>query len=172
MYANIIVVNDREEPPLECRMRALVDTGSGAELIIPQRKAHQLKLRERSQGTITGYGGSTVQATRYAPVIVKLPSDDGTGHEQTYKEADLSVYAEVCPVVQQEDLNNFAGFRPSQQQLSPEGNLQLTPVNSPPRGVISPVILGMSGLIKLGLIVKPDQALLCPVELGDEWVVA
>jgi hypothetical protein len=170
MYANIIVINDRVQPPLECRMRALVDTAAGQELIIPPRKAQQLKLLERSRGYLTGFEEGRVDMIQYAPVLVKLPSDDSSGQEHTFKEADLTIYAKDVPFVQQEDLSNFAGFR-QPQQLSPDGNLQLTPVHSPPKGDIATAILGIDGLRKLRVTVKPEQALLCPVESGDEWLI-
>ncbi|KAJ9524816.1 hypothetical protein QJQ45_003037 [Haematococcus lacustris] len=170
MYANIIVINDREQPPVECRMRALVDTGASIDLLIPLRKAQQLKLVERSRGHLKGFEGGRVDMIHYAPVVVKLPSDDSSGQEQTFKRADLAIYAKDVPLVQEEDLSNFAGFRQS-QTLSPDGNLQLTPVNSPPRGDIAPTILGIEGLRKLRVTVNPEEALLCPMEFGDEWLV-
>ncbi|GFH24027.1 hypothetical protein HaLaN_21741 [Haematococcus lacustris] len=170
MYANIIVINDREQPPVECRMRALVDTGAGIDLLIPLRGAQQLKLVERSRGHLKGFEGGRVDMIHYAPVVVKLPSDDSSGQEQTFKRADLTIYAKDVPLVQKEDLSNFAGFRQS-QPLSPDGNLQLTPVNSPPRGDIAPAILGIEGLRKLRVTVNPEEALLCPMEFGDEWLV-
>lgn len=170
MYVNIIVVNDRVVPPVECRMRALVDTGAGQELIIPSRKAKQLQLLERRRMCVKGYGEGRADMVEYAPVLVKLPGDDSSGHEHTFKEADLSVCAKDVPLAQEEDLGSFAGLR-QPQQLSPEGNLQLTPVNSPPRGEVATTILGAQALKKLSVTINMEQAMMYPLEAGDEGLV-
>lgn len=118
-----------------------------------------------------GFAEGGVGMVQYAPVMVKLPGDDCGGQEQTFKQADLTVYAKSGPMPEaagQEDLHLFAGFRQT-QQLSPEGKLQLTPVNSPPRGSIAPVILGIAALRRLHVTVEADKALLCPVEHSDDW---
>lgn len=117
-----------------------------------------------------GFEEGRVGMIHYAPVLVKLPGDDSSGEERIFKQADLSICAKDVPLVEQEDLSNFAGFRQT-QQLSPEGNLQLTPVNSPPKGDVATAILGIDGLRKLRVTVKPDQAVLCPVEFGDEGLI-
>ncbi|KAL6751567.1 hypothetical protein V8C86DRAFT_2775520 [Haematococcus lacustris] len=162
MYANIIVINDRVQPPIECRMRALVDTAAGLELMIPPCKAQQLQLLERSRGHLKGGEEGWVEMIQYAPVLVKLTSEDSSGRVQTFRQADLTVFAKGVPLDEQEDVSDSAGCRQS-QQLTPDGNLQLMPVNSPPRGDIATAIIGREGLRQLRVTVKPEQALLCPM---------
>ncbi|KAJ9511698.1 hypothetical protein QJQ45_018009, partial [Haematococcus lacustris] len=129
------------------------------------------QLLERSRGHLKRVEEGWVEMIQYAPVLVKLTSEDSSGREQTFKQADLTVYSKSVPLVEQEDVSDSAGCRQS-QQLTPDGNLQLMPVNSPPRGDIATAVIGSKGLRQLRVTVKPEQALLCPEDeyQDDMWM--
>lgn len=143
LYVTAILVNEVADPPRQCEMRLMIDTGSGMELVIPKQK---LQLVQFYKTTAEGNGGCV-----YKVVLVKLPSTATDGDQETFKEAELTVFSPdetVDGEEEEEDLSNLAGFR---QACVEGGALQLSPPRSPPRGNMPMAILGGAGLAKLRL---------------------
>ncbi len=170
LYATAILINDNVDPPKQCTMRLMVDSGSGKELVIPKHKAEQLQLVQRDITTAEGYGGAISEMIVYKPLLVKLPATSSLGVEEVFKQADLTVFARNTPANAEErtqgeeDLSQFAGFR---QATSVDGALQLSPISSPPKGELPAAILGIQGLHKLRVLVDAEHSCLLPVITPD-----
>ncbi len=174
LLCDVTITNDYVDPPRMFRARALIDTGHSGELSIPLRKAVQLRLSERGDVSVIGYGGTRTAAKEYRPVLVSLPMlDPITGEQKPAREAFLAPWADsALPIDQTASssvdpmLHQFAGLR----DVPAEGVVVLSPVTSPRPGQIADVIIGARGIEKLKLRLDLAHNLLFPTAV-DETII-
>ncbi|CAL8469844.1 g9386 [Coccomyxa elongata] len=114
LYASAILVNENVDPPRQCEMRLMIDTGCGEELIIPRRKAQQLHLVQFDERAAEGHGGRVHKTIVYRVVFVKLFSTASDGSQEVFKQADLTAIScdeAVDREDNEEDLCNYARCR-------------------------------------------------------------
>ena len=69
MYANLLLHYEPQNSiDRKCQVQAMLDTGCGFELVIPARKAVQLRLEVVNCCETKGYGGQCVQMLEFKPI--------------------------------------------------------------------------------------------------------